>query len=488
MSEKNSSSITKSFLIYGVGNMFYTAIILLLIPLYLERLSLADYGAFSIFYVTGNLFSVIFSLSISNGILRYFSEFKGNKELQTQAVSTVIGFFAMAFIGIFAIFYFFPAWIYDLLFKGGQKKQGLLIILVWSFARIYYNMILGVLRANSNPIKYVLLTMLDVAFLCVINFYIIFFTHYNLYSILFGYSVSALATILLGFFFIADNIKISFNNKILKYLLNYGVPLSLANAASYFTAYGNRYFLTYYTSSKNVAIYDVAQKITGVLGIILVNAFMIAFTPFYLDLYNKVDKDEFKRKVNEIILVFLNVFFFLGIGLILFDNYALDLLSKKEYLNSAIYTPFLILANAFNILFMLLAMTTNINKKTSVELIITIVMLIAGILSNLALVNLYGLLGAAISQLITCVVGFVAINIYNKKYFPLDFNFKEALLIMGTFIIVACLDWFIEGLHYKIMYKMVVNIFILGFVLYIFRSKWEFAIRFIKTVIKKNSK
>ena len=485
MSEKATNSLTKNFLIYGMGNMFYTAVILLLIPLYLERLSLADYGAFSVFYITGNLFSVIFSLSISNGILRFFSEFKEDKKQQIQAVSTMIGFFAIAFIGLFVIFYFSPAWLYDLLNKGGQKRQGLIIILVWSFARIYYNMILGVLRANNNPIKYVLLTMLDVAFLCIINFYIIFFTHYNLYSILFGYSIASLATVLLGFFFIAENLRVTFNIKIFKYLFNYGVPLSLANAAAYFTAYGNRYFLIYFTSSKNVAIYDVAQKITGVLGIILVNAFMIAFTPFYLDLYTTVDKDEFKRKVNEIILVFLNAFFFLGIGLILFDNYALDLLSKKEYLNSALYTPLLILANAFNILFMLLAMTTNINKRTSVELIITIFMLVAGILSNLALVNLYGLLGAAISQLITCIVGFVAINIYNKKYFPLDFNFKEASLIMGTFIIVACLDRFIEGVHYNFIYKMIFNILILGCVFYIYRSKWEFAIRFIKTVIKK---
>ena len=477
-----TTSLTKSFLIYGVGNMLYTVVILLLIPVYLEKLNVSDYGTFSVLYVTGNLISIGFSISISNGLLRYFSEFHTQFE-RRLGVSTITAFFFALFSFVLTILYLVSAF-FDIPFFE-ENGGNVFIIVIWSFARIYYTMILGVLRAVDKPVNYVLLTIIDILGLCLINLYIIFFTHFDVASLLAGYLLAAILSMLIGFISIRQYVNFQFSSKPLKYLLFYGIPLSLANLISYLISYGNRYFLIYYTTKEDVAIFDVSQKITGLMGVILVNAFMISFTPFYLKLYDSVEIPIFKKKINEIIGVFTSVFFLMGILVVISDNFFLSFLSKVEYERSALYTPFLILANAFNVLFMLLAMTTNINKKTTIEMAITVCTLFVGVVSNIFLIRFFGLIGAGLSQILMGVVSFILINVYNKKYFPLDFKFRPIFIAIVLFCFIALADYlsFKNGLQpgFKIfMYMLFLSIY-----LAIFNKHWAF-VRNIVKMFNKN--
>lgn len=475
--------LAKSFLIYGVGNMLYTAIILILIPIYLEKMAIEDYGLFSMYYVTGNLFSILFSLSISNGILRYYSEFEDEIE-RKKTVFSILLFFTFLFTILLSVLFFLPSKAFNWLGETSDLKYGLIIMLLWSFCRIYYNMILGVLRAKEKAVKYVILTILDVLILCVVNTIVIFYLDFNLYDILLGYLFSAFVSMLIGFLFIFKDIIFKFNTFSVKYILAYGIPLSIANVISYFTTYGNRYFLLYYTNKSNVAIFDVAQKITGVLGVILVNAFMISFTPYYLNLYSKNSTEEFQKNINRVINIFINIYFVFGLAIVVFDSYILDFLSKKEYISAALYIPFLIISNAFNVLFMLLTMSTNINKKTYVELIITIIMLVSGIIANIILIQKYGLLGASISQLLMSFIGFICINFYNLKNFPLNFNSKNIIVIVFFFILLSIGDFYINMLGVNLTSKLLLSTLMLTAYIFIIRKQlmplYQIAYKFIK--------
>ncbi|AWO01171.1 hypothetical protein DLD77_05435 [Chitinophaga alhagiae] len=451
-------SLKKNFLIYGLGNMLYTAVVLLLVPIYLEKLNITDYGLYSIFYVTGNLLSVLFSLSVSNGILRYFSEYSGLKE-RKEAVSSLLVIFFLIFLVIAGLTFAVRAAGFNVLeaFKLPDNPAFISLMLTWAFSRILFNMILGVLRANNESIKYVILSISDVLSLFLINYFIIYHTAFAVEHIFWGYTISSLLSVLTGSIFIARYFAFRLHQPAVKYLVTYGMPLSIANTISYLISYGNRYFLLYFTSEREVAIFDVAQKITGILGIVLVNGFMIAFTPYYLSLHQSATALEFNSKINLVLAIFTRVFFFMGGGVIVADHYFLSLLSKPEYLSSSFYTPFLIMANAFNVLFMLLAMTTNIHKRTSIEMFITCIMLIMGMSANLLLIPLLGMIGCAISQIIMTFAGFIAINIYNKRNYPLNYQLKPLVVSIFIFIAVTVSDYFIVRLEIPVSYKLLVS-------------------------------
>jgi O-antigen/teichoic acid export membrane protein len=478
----SQKSLTSTFLIYGIGNMLYTLIILLLIPIYLEKLEVADYGEFSLLYVTGTLISIVFSFSISNGILRFFHD-NDNIIERKIAISTISLFFIFLFVSIIITLYVFIKYNFFALFKSDNTSKNFLIITFWAFGRIFINMFLGVLRADNKPVKFVILTILDVLVLCTINLIIIYFFQLTLQNLLLGYLLSTYISLLLGGFFLKYLIGFSFNSKYINYFLSYGIPLAIANCITYLINYGNRFFLNYFSSVEDVAIFDISQKITGVIGVLLVNGFMMAFTPYYLNLHKTETKDNFKIRINKIIDTFLVIYFLFGFFLIFSDNFILNLLSRKSYLDAALYTPLLVIANVFNVLFMLLAMSTNILKKTKIELFATILTLIIGFISNNVLIKHFGLYGASISQIIMTFTAFAFINGYNAKFFPLNFKFKNTLVLILIFIIYMQLDKYLISLNLNIYLSFSIYLLLIFLFFAAYRSYFNFISVFIKKKI-----
>ena len=475
----SNKTLFKNFLIYGVGNMLYTLIILLLIPIYLEKFEVDDYGSFSVLYITGTLISIVFSFSISNGILRFFHEYDNLRD-RKLAITTMSLFFIGLFILTLSILFVTPVMKGIALYNSESSKLNFIILTTWAFGRIFINMFLGVLRADNKPVKFVVLTVIDVVILCITNIIIIYTNKLTLTNLLNGYLFSTSLTLLISLIINKEFIGAKLNSNYLKYFMIYGIPLAFANCISYFINYGNRYFLLHYTSKIDVAVYDIAQKITGVIGVILVNGFMMAFTPYYLNL-NKIEtKEQFNIKINKIINTFLGVYFLFGILIIFSDNFILDFLSKKEYMESALYTPFLILSNVFNVLFMLLAMTTNILKKTKVELYATIVMLCVGLIANFLLIKAYGLYGAVISQMIMSITGFIFINNYNAKFFPLDYKFQTTFILILNFLFFVIVDKYLLGIDMNEILKILIYLLLTILFVVVNRKYFVFAVKLIK--------
>jgi hypothetical protein len=69
-----SKPLMKSLLTYGLGNIMYSLVTLTLIPFYLEKLNVVDYGNLTLFLIASNIVTIFFSINISNGILRLFSD------------------------------------------------------------------------------------------------------------------------------------------------------------------------------------------------------------------------------------------------------------------------------------------------------------------------------------------------------------------------------------------------------------------------------
>lgn len=430
------SSLLKSFITYGIGNVLFTLVNLVLVPVYLEKISINDYGILSVFLVTSNLIMLFFSISISNGILRAFNE-GFTKEKERIWITTIILFFVVFGVLLSVLSVLFKEEFSKIIFNDIKYGKLFVICVLVGFSRIFFSIVTGVLRARNEAVKYVILNLLNVISLAGINIYVIYFTDYTLLSVAWGYLINGIFSLIVGLIFIDKDIKIGFQTDGLIYFIKYGAPLGLASVASYFINYGNRYYLINYTTGTEVSLMDVAQKISSVVGILLTNAFITAFTPYYLDLYLKVSFEEFSKKMNQVIVIFSTFYCFMGLGLVLFQNLGLSLLSNKEYLIAAEYVPYLILSNFFNVLFMMLTMGTNIQKRTNVEMYITMTILIVSIAANIILIKSLGIYGAIYTQLLINILSIVLIIFYNRKNFPISINYFKILQTIIVFIIIV---------------------------------------------------
>jgi O-antigen/teichoic acid export membrane protein len=431
-------SLSKNFVTYGIGNVLYTLVTLLLVPVYIEKIEINDYGILSIFLVSINLIMVFFSINIQNGILRAFNE-GFNRDKEGLWLTTIIMFFLLGGIAFYAFTLIFQGPLSNLIFSDNKYGKFVVLSGLVGFSRVFHGLFTGVLRARNESLKYVILNLINVVSLALINIYIIYFTDFSLLSIAWGYFINGLFTNVLGLVFIASDLRIGFDFAGLKYLMKYGVPLGVANVISYFINFGNRYFLINYTNETNVALMDVGQKIAGIVGILFSTAFLTAFTPYYLNLYYKVSFEDFTKKINQIIISFSVFYCFFGLGIVMFQDLGLSLLSKQEYLVAAKFVPYLILSNLFYVLFMLLTMGTNIKKKTKIEMYITIVIFVFSIILNVVLIKIIGIYGALYTQVVINFMSLVLIILYNKKSFPVKIDFMKIARLILIFGILCFL-------------------------------------------------
>lgn len=454
----NRTPLIKSFFTYGLGNILYSLITLALVPFYLEKLTLVDYGTLSLFLVTGNLLIALFSINISNGILRLFNDAQSHLDLRKAFFSIVI-FFVGCFFVLIVFVGIFRASIALFFFNNKIFSNSVIILFSWAYARIIIQTVLGIYRAINKPFIYVFFSVFEIFLLAGINFFIIYFTKYTLQDILIGYLSASCLTIIIALITLRKRLVFSIDISLIKYLLNYGVPLSIANFFSYLINNGNRFFLAHYMTKQEVAIFDVSQKISNLIGLLLVGAFTSSFTPYYLDVYNKFSFEEFQEKVNNVCLKFATVYFSIAILIVMGDRILLGMLSKVEYLQAAIYVPILILSNFMYLFFMISTMGTNILKDTKVEMYVTLIAFISSLGLNFALISSLGLLGASISQMVVNLITIIIILYYNGKKFPFKFKWSGYFVIGCIFLIVSIIDYFI----YTFNFNNIIRISVLTF-------------------------
>lgn len=456
-----SKPLMKSLLTYGLGNIMYSLVTLTLIPFYLEKLNVVDYGNLTLFLIASNIVTIFFSINISNGILRLFSDSEMKIDLKRVLFSILLLFFAVFIIILFTVSFFDDFFSY-LIFKNSTYTDLVYLTIGYGFFRIFFQTILGTFRALEKVRLYVFLSILDVLLMAVINIYIVYSTEFNIRDVFKGYLIASSISFFFGVLLIRKYLLPSFDKKILKYLLFYGVPLSLANILSYLINYGNRFFLLHFVDTEKVAVFDVSQKISNVVGMLFVGAFLTSFTPFYLNSYNEDDFNVFEEKVNKVVINFTLVYFLFAIFTITSDDIFLQLLSKKNYLDSSLYVPILILSNFMYVIFMITTLGTNILKTTKVEMYITIAAIFVSLLLNYILILNIGLYGAALSQLLVNIITIVFMITYNKKYFPIKFDWKTILYVLVYFVTVSIIDSLMKYNNFILSFKIPVYLGMIG--------------------------
>ncbi len=481
-------SFLKNFLTFGVGKILYTLVTLLLVPLYLERINIADYGILSISLVTVNLFAIVFSFSISNGILRAFNDSDDSLKQTKNIFSTTVIFYIVLSFLVYLSSKLFGTHLSSLIFGNEKFISFVDILILISITRVFVNIFNGFFLAKNYTIKYVIMNLFGVLSLALINIYQIFYTDYSLYSIIQGYFYSGLLTIVLGFIFSIKAFSFNFDFNIVRFILKYGIPLGVASLISYFINYGNRYFIINILDESSVAIIDVAQKIGGLIGLLLTGAFITTFTPYYLRLYKEVSFSTFNKKINEIIFTYSLSFFFFSLVVVMYQELFLSLLSNEEYMDSAIFVPYILLSDYFHVLFMMLTLGTNIKKETKYEMYITIIILVVSVFLNVFLINLFSLYGAVFVQISINILSVFLISYYNSKRFNININFPKLLKLVIVFIILVSIKLVFDNyfdinsilLSKLVMPSSLIIIFVISYI-----KSFSYIKNYVLNIVKK---
>lgn len=407
---------------FALGNFGSKLISLLLLPLYTFYLSTTEFGIVDLVITTLAILLPTISLSIFDSVLRFVKDEKEDKNV-ILSNSLFVGFLGFIFIGLFypllkyfQVFDGYLGFLYTILFlQNIQRTLG------------YYTKAIGEVKIYAiNGIILTLCTgLLNIFFLVVLNLGV---NGYFL-SMVFAYLISIIYLLT-----VTDSLRSFkvhyFDSNVIMRLIHYSIPM-VPNSLMWWLINGSsHFFIVFYLGISANGIFGVATKIPAVINI---------FNQIFIQAWQLSAIEEYKSKNKSQIYsnVFQHLFslmFILVSSILLFLKPTFSIVFGAEFFIAWRAVPFLLIGAVFSSFSSFLGASYMAAKETKGVFNTSLYGGIVGLVLNILLIPLIGIVGAGISSMLSFLVMFLVRYFDTKKYVNIIVNWR--LFIVNLIILI----------------------------------------------------
>ncbi|GAB5521953.1 MAG: oligosaccharide flippase family protein [Rhodothermales bacterium] len=267
--------IAKQSGIYALGNLALKLGGLLLIPLYVNTLSEASYGYFALLDATARVLVMMLGLGLGTGLLRFMTHpdhAEDHISLPFTAWATAMGVSAVGVVLVWAL----APGIASALLDDAARSPLVQWMGLYAGLKVVEAIPIMLLRTRERAGWYVVATVLELAVLIVAAF-LLLRQGRGVLGIMQAYAFSAGvgAVVLSGAMLKRE--RWVFRASLIQPLVRFGAPLVMAGLAALVLNIGDRYVLKGLLDSAAVGVYDWASRLGGVINMLFVQSFQLAF-------------------------------------------------------------------------------------------------------------------------------------------------------------------------------------------------------------------
>ena len=422
MDSKNKKLIFNT-VIFFVGSIGSKFIQFFLVPLYTYSLNTAQYGVTEIVMTASNVLMPVFSISISDGLLRYGldKDYKKDSVLKTALSILAIGTI-ISIVGI-------PVY---LLYDG--LKNWIFYFLLITNLRIYRDFLAINLKINEKNIYFTIDSMVYTFSLC--GFSIVFLTVLKLgipgyfLAFVFANIISIIFLIIVG-----RPIKTlqtaEIDKKLRKELFLYSLPMIVNGIAWWVITASDKFIIKGYLGEAKVGLYAVAAKLPTLISVFS-GVFLQAWIISAVTEYDSEAKTKFYSQVFEKYYCLLAL---AAAGLVAIIYPFMKIYVSKEFFSAWIFAPLLITGAVYSGIFGFFVGIYAAAKNSINVTITTAIGALVNIVLNCFLIPRIGVMGAVIATYISWLTGSIIRIIDTRKIMKLNINYRLllTLMILGLF-------------------------------------------------------
>ncbi|WP_348799455.1 lipopolysaccharide biosynthesis protein [Flavobacterium adhaerens] len=453
------NKIAKNTSLYTFFSLFSKSINFLLLPLYTNLLTTDEYGIIGLVTALTAFMSTIYTLSLSGSINRFYIELVDRpKVLDT--------FFSTIFITIIinSIFWTILALIFSDFFLVIMPGIDFYPYVFWGLMTVLlrpiYLVYQVILQSKQEGKKVALLDF----FLSIVNILItvllLVVFRQKAEGVLKAQTLSILLIDMIIIIIFLKKLNWRFNKVLFKKALNYSLPLIPHSLGGMTSTMLDRFVINKYLGVKEAGVYNIAYQF-GNLSNIFTMAFNQAFTPWFNEQVKMNNNSQIKIVTKLSILLF-SLF---AMGVSLFSKEVLELMAKGDFIQGFQYVPFLAFGYAFNGIYFIYStdLFYEISGKGLRKLaVITIASAVINLISNILLVPIHGVIGAAFAFILTKMIFAIITGIVVKKISRVGVGITNSLCTVLAFFLISM----VALLYFSFVIKMMIYIFISSFVLY----------------------
>lgn len=423
--------MVKHSTIYAVGNISRQLVGFIMLPIYTNYLTPADYGVIGLLIFMVSLFEILLGGHMFQAVPKFYH--KEEERQRKNAVVTTALLVTLFFSGIACMIMAFFANPLSILVFGEQEYSIYIIIfsaLILTHALEQYG--LTYLRIIKKPWVFFNFSMLKLAMQLSLNIITIVILDWGLMGLALSSLISSVAISTLLIAYTLYKVGFRIDTKAIRNLLIFSWPLWISGFIGLYIGSSNRYFIRIFSNLDDVGLYELAAKFGMIVSVLVWSP----FSQYWQTERFAIAKDSSPYQAySTAFRMILALMMISGIGVIVFSQLAIDIMSDPLFHPATKAVPFLVLASIFqsltifnNFSFMHTNRTIEITKNNIVTaLCITILYLV--------LIPAFGFTGAAAGFALGSLIQYsYALHAGKKLY---DLQVSQRPLIFTTLILIA---------------------------------------------------
>jgi O-antigen/teichoic acid export membrane protein len=393
---------TQQIGLIGITNLIISLRGIILLPILTKTLGAYDYGVLAQIMVTISLCTPLVTIGLLSGITRFLAAETDKKEIQEGFFSSLIVIFFSGIV-LSSLLFLSSNFLAQMIFHTKEAipliKISAFIILIWALDRAS----LQFFRTRRQMTKYS-------GFLLLENFGelgLITYLVLNGFG-LFGVVISLLIVKAISFgimlFVIISQIgiKLPHFTKIRPYLV-FGLPMLPSYIFVWIINSSDLYVIGYFMDSASVGVYSAAYGI-GVLISMFIGPISIVLYPAILKLWKEDKIEEIKIHLEYSMKYFLMLAIPSTFGLSVLAEQLLIVFTTSQFVYGSVLIPIIAVSSIFSSFYSINMYILAMVKKTKIIGALLMIAAIVNIILNLIFVPLIGILGAAISTLVSFLI------------------------------------------------------------------------------------
>jgi O-antigen/teichoic acid export membrane protein len=413
--------------IYGVGGLIQRIVAVLLLPLYTRFLTPSDYGAIEALVALTAIIFALLRAGIQSSFFRFYFRAETDSERLTIVRTSFWFTMGAATITLVAGEIFAPQ-VAHVLYKSDEHVDLVRAAFVGLWATMNYDQLTALFRVEERSVSYSIASLTNVFVTIGMTILLVVVLDQGPLGVLVGNFSGTLVVYAVLLAYRRTQLGLEFDGRVFRNMIEWGMPLVPSVIALNAIDFADRFLLVRFKGQHELGLYAIGMRIAAALLFVLA-AFRTAWPAFAYS----IREDGEARRTYGFVLTYVTFFSsWAALALGLAAPWLVRLLTTPSFYKGAEVVP--ILSFAFVVFGAYVVVVTSIGRvgRRGSNWIITGIAAVIGVLLNFALIPAFGMIGAAVSMLLSYFVIFLGMTWKAQRVFHVHYQWRRLATAAGT--------------------------------------------------------
>ncbi len=412
--------------IYGLGGLVSRILAVLLLPLYTQYLTTADYGKIETLTAASTVLVILLRAGISSAFFRFYFDTEDEAGRVTVVRTSFWFTIASATAGLIVAVLLAPEIAQGLRLGHGAGLVRAAAIGLW--AQMNYEQLTSLFRVEERSVQFVLASLTNIFVTVGATVVLVVGFKEGPLGVLVGNFIGTLVVWAILLATRRYQLGLQFDRGLFRQMNRFGMPLVPSALALWAVNFIDRFFVGQFKGQGEVGVYSVAVRISSAIVFLLI-AFRTAWPAFA---YSIEDDREARRTYAYVLTYLLYVACWMSLALGALSPWLTRLLTTPRFHRASEAIALLAFAGAAYAGYTVLAIGSGRARRTQLNWVISAVAAAINIGLNVALIPPYGMEGAAIATVAAYVALFLGMHWYAQRVYPVPYQWRRIVTLSGV--------------------------------------------------------